>query len=272
MKVRISLLFAVLLFTACESKYAASTSDQSNVAELSGQVFIVTQGAASVKMGLVIVTAIPEADINAFLERKRAAIAPRLEAQQSAIQAAQDAIADTRKAIAAGQAAIVVADKAEQDAMRRFREATSGGRLRTMEHPEYGAKEAAESDMYLQEIKEQQESVSAGKRKLAAQLADLSKLQADADYLTTSEYYFSDLPHGITSAKTNADGEFSMVLPASGRVALAAHTSRRVFDSTEQYYWLVWASPNGAPKASVMLSNDNLTTVASPESVITLPR
>lgn len=74
-------------------------------------------------------------------------------------------------------------------------------------------------------------------------------------YLDSVKYYFEKLPAQLVASKTDADGKFTLTLP-TGKYALAAKSSRDVFGTTENYYWLVWVDTS-APSHSVMLSNDN---------------
>jgi hypothetical protein len=99
---------------------------------------------------------------------------------------------------------------------------------------------------------------------------ELTDALNESNYFHSSAYYFSELPQSIAQAKTDADGHFVVSLPRTGRFALAAQATRTVGNTTEKYYWIVWVSLNGAATGNIMLSNDNLTTVKAPESVITL--
>jgi hypothetical protein len=94
------------------------------------------------------------------------------------------------------------------------------------------------------------------------------QLKARHSYLTSARYYFDGLPVGVTTAKTDADGEFSMRLRQGAKYALAATGSREVMGKTERYYWLVWVTLD-RKKVTVMLSNDNLITSGAASSVVT---
>lgn len=48
---------------------------------------------------------------------------------------------------------------------------------------------------------------------------------------------------------------------------IAAKAQRRVFDSTEEYYWLIWVSLDGQESKQVMLTNKNLMGDDSPDCV-----
>ena len=82
-----------------------------------------------------------------------------------------------------------------------------------------------------------------------------------------SEHLFEGVPMGGPKAITNSDGQFSMKLRANRRYVIAAKAQRRVFDSTEHYYWLVWVSTEGEGAKSVMLTNNNLIGEGSSDSV-----
>jgi hypothetical protein len=141
--------------------------------ELKGEVFIVTEGRANIKLALVEITAIPEEEILAYIKNKEAAIR---------------AVEETEK--------------------RKY------------------------------------------------------------DYQQQLEFYFGDLPHGIAKATSDSEGKFSMKIPSKGRVALAARTSRQLLDDKEEYYWLVWTSLGVSDSKNIILSNNNLATKSSSDSVL----
>ena len=61
-----------------------------------------------------------------------------------------------------------------------------------------------------------------------------------------------------------------MKLRANRKYVIAAKAQRRVFDSTEQYYWLIWISVDGDQGKPVMLTNNNLMGEDSPDAVFKL--
>src|SRR5882724_393578 len=65
--------------------------DSNSPGELNGQVFIVTKGADSVKLGLVEVTAIPEKDVVAFIAKKKAGVDKEKDALKKKYEAANKA-------------------------------------------------------------------------------------------------------------------------------------------------------------------------------------
>lgn len=68
--------------------------------------------------------------------------------------------------------------------------------------------------------------------------------------------YMIDMPTPISSTKTDADGKFTLRLPA-GKYALGARSSRQVFENYENYNWLIFVDISSTNK-SLTLSNDNL--------------
>jgi hypothetical protein len=57
-------------------------------------------------------------------------------------------------------------------------------------------------------------------------------------------------------------------VPSFGKFVLAAHTQRRVFNATEEYFWLVGLPDDARKGVPVLLSNSTLTTAGSPLSLI----
>lgn len=68
-------------------------------------------------------------------------------------------------------------------------------------------------------------------------------------------FYLKDMPASKYAAYSDADGKFSVELPA-GQYAAFALSQRRVFDTTEFYQWLVKVDANGETRLT--LNNGNL--------------
>jgi hypothetical protein len=60
----------------------------------------------------------------------------------------------------------------------------------------------------------------------------------------------------VRELKTNSDGKFNLTLPR-GRYEISASSSRRIFDKTEYYTWIIPVELT-QEKQIIMLSNDNL--------------
>ena len=96
--------------------------------------------------------------------------------------------------------------------------------------------------------------------------------KSSTEFFLDPDKYFTQLPHGVATATTDADGKFTLKLPKAGRYVFAARAERKVVDKTEKYYWLVWASVYGNESKTVTLSNNNLADSDSPDSLIQVVR
>jgi hypothetical protein len=85
------------------------------------------------------------------------------------------------------------------------------------------------------------------------------------------QIYFSNLPIPPSTAKTDADGKFSLQITKKGEFILVAQAQRQVSDNTEKYFWIIHVHPDGKPEMQIMLSNDNLITANSPEVAVSFP-
>ena len=68
---------------------------------------------------------------------------------------------------------------------------------------------------------------------------ELQRLEAERVFErgnATKRVIFDGLPAGLAIATTDADGKFTLRLPANTPVVLAAHSSREVGNTTEDYY------------------------------------
>jgi hypothetical protein len=194
--------------TAAKASVAKETPSGQNRA-LPGDVFIVTAGGMSYKLGLVTVSAITEGVVLEHLDRKKR----QSEAEISKLQPEIDAVQ------------------------------TSYDRLLKDYFDDVGsqAKKAAWEDA-------------------KSKLADLSSRR---QHLLSPEFVYDGLGPSISIAKTDADGKFTIQIPSRGRIAIAARSSRQTGQTTEKYFWIVWAD---AQTKRLMLSNDNMMGSGSPES------
>jgi len=249
--------------------------------DLHGEVFIVTNGRQNIKLGLVEITAVPEEQIQRFVEKKLTAINleyskyKSLEQSNSAqMENAQRAVdsSKTQYDLLHGQveAARAAANKAEEDA-------SSSIALAGYDSPqEVSAYQAAL--LKAETLKRRADQLDA---QLATARSDLEMKKAALTAATSasrdqlkkvigmldSEHLFEGVPVDGPKAVTNSDGQFSIKLRANRKYVIAAKAQRKVFDSTEHYYWLVWVSADGDQAKSVMLTNNNLMGEDSPDAV-----
>jgi len=88
-------------------------------------------------------------------------------------------------------------------------------------------------------------------------------------YYGSGRFYFADLPDPIAETKTDSDGKYSVTVPAPGQYALAAVAERTIGSSEEHYYWLISVTVKSGSATDGTLSNDNLASANSNESMIT---
>jgi hypothetical protein len=209
---------------------------------LTGDVFIVTQGGENVKLGLVEVRVLsPDAAKNAVEQTTRRAehevdqLRPSLEAAKAEFQARI--------------AALAVAKAEYEIANARFSGNISSTSLMN--------KCFAAQHRYL--------DAGFAKDKAEAAIKDVEALMR---HTKSGEVYFAHLPSALASAKTDADGKFSITLDSKTPVVLAAQATRHLPDKVENYYWLVRTSLDGQATKRIFLSNDNLATIRSPDSLV----
>ncbi|MBI4548019.1 MAG: hypothetical protein HY707_08570 [Ignavibacteriae bacterium] len=92
-----------------------------------------------------------------------------------------------------------------------------------------------------------------------------------SQYLSFSKgsYFIAGIPEAAQTTKTNSDGAFVVRLK-QGKYALVAHTTRKISDSTEEYYWLVWLSVTQGMQNKILLSNDSLLETNCKDCVVRL--
>lgn len=96
-------------------------------------------------------------------------------------------------------------------------------------------------------------------------------VKAESDYRRwfSPAFYFSGLNECDSESVTDSAGRFSLTLK-EGKYALAARAERESSASKEEYFWLIWITPEASAgrTAAVTLGNDNLMTANPPEKVI----
>lgn len=228
---RITIYFVAVLLLISGSVYADQKSEKiitkKDAAVISGQVFIVTKGAANIRLALVDVVAIPEKEISAYFKAKlrQMALAEREFKQAS----------DAEKA----------AERRVSEAFEPFMEANRW------------QNSAQEEEWKQFNIVKEASKIEANK-KYVEYIGLKHKFDSlnESNALDHFNYFFDlSLSRGRIG-KTDVDGKFKLAVPA-GKYALAAKSSRDVFGYTENYYWLVWTNAS-AQSHPLMLSNDNL--------------
>jgi hypothetical protein len=122
---------------------------------------------------------------------------------------------------------------------------------------------AVQLDTANSDVESKRSSLSSAKSASDGQLKKVLELLTD-------EQLFKGVPWDGPKALTNSDGQFSLRLASNKRYVIAAKAQRRVFDSTEQYYWLIWVALEGEEPKRVMLTNNNLMGTDSADAVFKL--
>ncbi len=212
---------------------------------LSGQVFIVTEGAQNLPLGLV--------DINIYPED---AIAKHVTARQKLVDKTRDALERRLN----DQEATVVNDNTSNP----LSELAVG--TAALSKAAYSMNPNEKNLEIWQDAVNSVNAIDQTKRNHAL-LRDVYK--SDLDNWPTADFFFYDLPQPLITTKTDADGRFTVQLQQNTQYVIAAHSSRKVGEKEETYYWLVKVFLAGESNATLLLANDNLITSGAKDSVIT---
>lgn len=195
---------------------------------LFGQAFIVTQGGANIKLGLVEVKAIEESFMIDFMNQKR------------------------------------LNATAEAELYSEIRKRELFEELEVLVKTNKAAIASWEKDWKNVKL---QAGMEIAERRLKSKKQEIADFDTELRKFMNIIRWFLDLPSPSQVAKTDADGNFALRLKP-GRYALVADSKRKIADKTEEYYWLVWIDANEQTKDRVFLSNDNLIETYCPDCVV----
>jgi len=196
--------------------------------ELTGDVFIGASRKKKHALGLVVLNAIPEDLLSQHLERKTA----QFELESRKLQREIGVIAATLEEA-----------RTEEDRLWKIQERDKDN-LR----------------------KANAWSVAYNKTKSITR--QLEELQARRTERVSGEHFFEDLPSAISSAKTLADGKFTLAIPRDGRYGIVARASRQLGEEAQIFFWFVWVSLDGRPSKRLVLNDDNIVGAGSPDSAL----
>jgi hypothetical protein len=195
--------------------------------KLDGEVFIVTQGAESVKLGLVEVRILPYEATKTSISKTRADAEKQVANLQPKLDAARAALTS-----AEGRSD---AARAESDtAFKRTQKQSTDDYEGVM--ASYDASSRA-ADRWLADLR----ATDSARR-------SVTELEKQVRSWNSGAFYFASLPSPLTSVKTDSDGKFSILLDRTATVVLAANATRHVADKIENYYWLITVSLDGQPQ------------------------
>jgi hypothetical protein len=231
---RKALLFLFLLLNGC--------SAFSREIELKGKLFVVTGDGQNIKLALVEVSAIPQTEMDAYLEK----ITPSLESEKARLQKTYDAVFAAYKAanidLANAKSVLLTASLHREDEMQRLNVTVN----------DLGFKRA------------QVISLTAS---FDAKQAAMKTAKAELESFPGTEVILQGLPTGYAKALSDSDGNFTIKLKNKGKHALVAHSSAMVMGKQEQYDWLIWFYAEGNQQKPIILSNGNLMTTDAPENI-----
>jgi hypothetical protein len=196
--------------------------------ELTGDIFVVARRKERHSLGWVVVQAIPEDALKKHLDRRMA----QRELGSRKLQREIDALAAT-----------LAKTRVEEDRLWHIQK---------------------QDENNLRKAKAWSVAYNNAK-KITRQLEDL---RTRRQHLTSAEHFLKDLPSAISTATTNADGTFTLAIPRDGRYGIVARASRAQDDEEQTYLWFVWISLDGEPAKRLVLNNDNVVGVASPDSAL----
>lgn len=111
-------------------------------------------------------------------------------------------------------------------------------------------------------------TVKRAEQRAAALRARDTEVRSHLPDLSTGAIYFEPMPAFLDSARTDAEGRFSLRVPSQERTVIFARTDRVVLSDVEHYYWVVREAPASEKGAPILLDNDNLTSSRSPLSLV----
>ncbi len=250
---RMSCLFLLVAVSLCTQACSRQTS-------VSGQVFITVNVGSSIKLGGVDVLALSRTDLAAALSKTLQQEEAERSRLRGEVEAAEGASREAGKKLNALQAQLD-ALSAEQKAARA-----------KWMYSEWRTSEREAATKRAWELKDQldvlEKSLPSAQREALAASEKRDAAVERAASRPTVDGYFASLPKPIASAVTNADGAFSIVVPTRERFALAVHATRRVGDTPEEHYWLIWIDPR-EKNNSLLLTNRNSINPLAPSSVMT---
>jgi hypothetical protein len=208
-----------------------------------GDVFIVTNSGVSVKLALVEVQAVPGAEVAKFLKARIDATISESKNLQAAAEEASARISEADQNL----------KKLPEEDERFFQLRLHRGQL-------------GDADELFGGLQRKRQAAFEAR---GSWQKKLDEVNARLAVCRSTSMYFRDLPPGVVSVKTDADGKFTLNLPRKQKVVLLAQARRQILDKTEFYYWMVPLVPDKNTTGRGFLSNDNLVN-GTPEEIRTL--
>jgi len=219
---------------------------------LSGQVFIVTQGAENVKLGDVEILLIEKAQVVNFLQTKQPTIESEMASKQEDLKKIQQGhvpgILLTNTAYAKALSDSDELQKKFDAQIARMSQSTK----------DYG-NNPDRSDAVFSDAESQSGAI---KTKMEAALDQMKAARSAVvasleNYPAPANYFEGFSPVVIQRTLSDADGKFNFTYPQNKPLTIFASAQRMVLNKMEKYYWLIDA-PANSDKVQIFLSNNNL--------------
>jgi hypothetical protein len=215
-----------------------------------GSVFIVTKGRANIKMGLVPIFLMNEAEMSAFTNRvEKLLLELKLEHQQQIKTIRDQATKNLQEQ-----------KKLEDYAIKL--EAYHDAQVQSVSRAS-----PSQRDTLIDQANRTVELHSSAVAKIDALTRDQTVLSVKSQKVRTEwkekqlEFCFSALKYYPATAKTDADGKFDFIATGKERFFVLAMSERKALgDDDEHYFWITDFIADGKP-VKLMLHNDNLLTV-----------
>ncbi len=198
--------------------------------EVHGDVFIVTNGGASVKLGLVQVIVLTE------------------DVAQKHISGVKEKIKDE----------IAVAKTKIADAEKKYKNAKTAYENSSKRHDREW-----EKGNYTFSDNSYDLAVATDEANAQYKL----ELELFNKRWGSGSFFFENLPTALLATQTDADGKFILKLEEGKKYSIIAKSRRQLLNSTEEYYWFINYIAKGN-KEKIILSNNNMVDTYSIDNAI----
>lgn len=228
---------------------------------ITGQVFIVTRGGQSVKLGMVAVSAMDLRRVEAEVRSWKRDLGLRDSAYRAEQWAADAEVDSAFSRISIAKSAIA--------ALQGFPSALA-------EMPPW---HGSESTRPLSHFREREARIaryrSEQQAPYVAQLAAAESLLESARAVLRRKSPMHDftellgrLPEPLATSQTDADGEFSLTIPHGRPIAIFARSSRDLPGGREEYKWLIRVPDEARAGQKLLLNNEKMTSMGSDISLV----
>ncbi len=122
---------------------------------------------------------------------------------------------------------------------------------------EQRAERAERLESWEVERKELAASIETHDEAVVAAERALREVEAERRSFPSVADYFEGLPNPELRVRTDANGEFTLVLSRNRPAALVARVNREIRGNREQHAWLLWLDPAKQEPGKILLSNHN---------------